>query len=453
MVKLNPRLVEQLVWVSGGFAVNQGLRLVSNVILARLLAPQLFGIMLIINTLRTGVELLSDIGIGQNIVSNPKGDQPAFYNTAWTIQIIRGFLLALVGLALAIPVMHFYEEPALGQLIPAMAILFILTGLQSPSRFLLQKSQDVKTNALFDVATGVFALVVTVALASVWPTIWALMGGLLLSTLFSTVASFFLMDFRLHRLMIDRAHVYEILHFGKWVFLSSIVFFLSMNWDRLYFAKAIPFAALGVYGVARTFADMFGQLAQRVGGLLVFPKVAAAQVTGRELKKLIAGRRNLAMALVAVGLSFIISISDMIVLTLYDNRYHGAAFVLPILMGGMWFSVLATTGESVLLGAGRPAHTAYSNMAKLIWLVVAMPLAMARWGVFGALVVIAVADAVRYLSLSVSQVQEKLSFVRVDILLTLLLVALAVGFRLLWAAVGLVETPMSWWEHGVLFHD
>ena len=60
-------------WIAAQHAVQQFLRLGTNVVLARLLSPELLGTMLLINTFRTGGELLTDVGIGQSIVSNPKG--------------------------------------------------------------------------------------------------------------------------------------------------------------------------------------------------------------------------------------------------------------------------------------------------------------------------------------------------------------------------------------------
>ena len=70
---LSRSVTERLGWTTGSYAVAQAFRLVNNVVLARLLAPELFGIMLIFNILRTGVELLSEIGIGHNIISNKNG--------------------------------------------------------------------------------------------------------------------------------------------------------------------------------------------------------------------------------------------------------------------------------------------------------------------------------------------------------------------------------------------
>lgn len=446
------RMAGQIGWITGSYAFAQGLRLVTNVILARLLAPQLFGVMLIVNTLRTGIELLSDIGVGQNIVSNPAGNDPAFFNTAWTLQIIRGLLLAGAVLVFAAPIAHLYDEPALRTIIPLTSLLFLLTGLQSPARFLLQKRGDVRTYSLFDIAMGIASLVVHVGLALYSPTIWALVGGLLISTLISTAASFLLIDPRVYRLRLDRAYVAQIISFGKWVFVSSLVFFLAMNFDRLYFAKVVPFALLGVYGVARTFSDTAGMLVQRVGNLLIFPRIAASRQLGTALRDAVARPRGHALLAIAAALSIAIAGSDRLILLLYDDRYRQAAFMLPILMAGVWFSILSTLGEAIMLGTGRPAHAARANAAKLIWTCAALPLALAYSGMAGALLVIAAGDLVRYASLTLSQRAQHLSFLRQDVALTLALAGLVVVWRLVFTAVGLVPTLSTWWTYGAALH-
>jgi hypothetical protein len=67
MFGMIPRqMIERLSWTTGSFGVIQLMRLVNNVVLARLLSPPLFGLMLIVNSIRTGVELLSDVGINQD---------------------------------------------------------------------------------------------------------------------------------------------------------------------------------------------------------------------------------------------------------------------------------------------------------------------------------------------------------------------------------------------------
>ncbi|MEP3224688.1 MAG: oligosaccharide flippase family protein [Parasphingorhabdus sp.] len=453
MALISRQMISQIGWVTGSFGAAQGLRLFTNVILARLLAPQLFGVMLIVNTLRTGIELLSDIGVGQNIVSNRDGFKSAFFNTAWTVQIIRGILLFGLALLLAQPLAGFYDSQELTEIIPIIAVVFLLTGVQSPSRYLLQKQQAVKTIALFDMSMAAASAVVHIALALYSPTIWALVAGLILATTISTTTSFFLIDFRMHRITIDRAHIKSIISFGKWVFASSIVFFLAMNFDRLYFAKEIPFAILGIYGIARTFSDMVGTLVQRVGNMMIFPKVAGFAKERSELRPAIAGLRLKALLATAFGLSVIVALSDLIILLLYDDRYIAAAFMLPILMAGAWFSILSTMGEAFMLGIGKSVHSAQANFAKLLWLVIAVPIALINSGFVAALCVIAMADLFRYLSLAYSQWKEGLSFIRQDIALLSLFALLVIVWRLVFSQLGIVADFDGWLAYGSIVNE
>src|SRR5262249_58146491 len=127
----NLLLLRGSAWTIGAFGLSQGLRLVTNVVLARLLAPELFGIMVIVNSARIGLELISDVGIGQNIVHNPDAENPDFYNTAWTLQLIRAAGLWMIFAAASIPLAHFYNTPILASVLPVAGLFFILSALQS----------------------------------------------------------------------------------------------------------------------------------------------------------------------------------------------------------------------------------------------------------------------------------------------------------------------------------
>jgi O-antigen/teichoic acid export membrane protein len=449
-----PRLaaLQQVGWVTGSYAFSQVTRLATNVVLAKLLAPQLFGIMLIINTLRTGLELLSDIGISHNIISNPRGDEPTFFNTAFTLQVIRGFALGALALVFAGPVVRIYDRPELSVLVPLMSILFILSGLQAPSRFLMVKHGEVKAYALSDIFLGIGSFALNVGLALYTPTIWALFIGLILTSTLQTVVTHVLMPRGVLKFQLDRACIGQITSFGKWVFLSSLIYFLAMNYDRLYFAKAVPFAVLGIYGVARTFSDAAAQLVQRIGDMIIYPKIAATQQDGPALRQFLAPARGRMLMLIAIGLSIVVAGSDQIIILLYDQRYHAAAFMLPVLLASIWFSILATLGDSVLMGTRRPAHTARANFAKFVFTCAGLPLALHYDGMVAALFVIASADIVRYALQTMSQRAQGVSFIRQDAVLTLAIMAMIVVWRILFTAVGLVPSLSAWWGYGTGLH-
>ncbi|WP_416670812.1 oligosaccharide flippase family protein [Egbenema bharatensis] len=69
-------------WTLIGYGGSQVLRFGSNLLLTRLLFPEFFGLMGLVNVFIIGLALFSDVGIGVSIVQNKRGEEPAFANTA-----------------------------------------------------------------------------------------------------------------------------------------------------------------------------------------------------------------------------------------------------------------------------------------------------------------------------------------------------------------------------------
>ncbi len=93
---LNSRLKSASFWVAGSHVTSQVIRLGGNLVITRLLVPEMFGVMALANTLMIGVALFSDLGIRQSIIQNNRGMDCDFLNTAWSLQILRGCLLMLM---------------------------------------------------------------------------------------------------------------------------------------------------------------------------------------------------------------------------------------------------------------------------------------------------------------------------------------------------------------------
>lgn len=413
-------LLKGSAWTIGAYGISTMLRLATSLALARLLTPEIFGIMSIVTSLRTGLELISDVGIAQNIVYSKNANHPDFYNTAWTLQIIRNVFLFLAWLAAAIPVSHFYDSPTLALILAVLGFGTLLSGFTSVSRFLVQKRlQIVRLNA-YDTLVYCISSAAVVLFAYINPTIWSLVLGSLFSTAVSTIGSFFLLPGIKQRLRLSQEYVKEIFQYGKWIFLSSIVFFLSTNFDLLYFGKVIPIDLLGVYGIARSISDLTGSLVSRLGNSVLFPFIAAhSQLSRAELREQLAPTRAKFLLAAAVGFSLFVSTADLIIRALYDARYQSAAWILPILVIGSWLSLLTTINKSTLLGLGKPSYSATSNGLKFLFLLPGLMISIPTYGLLGGVIVIASADLCRYVPILVGQRRERFSFGVQDFFVTL----------------------------------
>ena len=447
----NRPLVHQVGWVVGPFGAQQVIRLATQIVLARLLAPEFFGLMVVVNTLRTGAELLSDIGIGQSVVRSPHGDDRRFLDVAWTLQALRGTVLSLLMMVAAVPVAGLYQQPGLLQILLAVAPIFFISGLLSPALFTLQRKVDLRRRAIYEMTCIVFQCAFTIALAWIMPSVWALVWGLLVSTTVSTALSFLVDRYR-PRIAWDPKFGHEILHFGKWIFLSTAIYFASTSFDRMYFVGVLPLALAGIFGIARTFSDMLASLAQRACGLLVFPKVAGLQGRREEMAPRVRRLRRKALALAALGTGMAVAVSDRFILFAYDPRYHAAAFIIPLLMLGVWFSILSSFAESMLMGDSRPAPGAWSNAAKFAVMLVGLPMALAKGDMLAALFVLVAAEVARWVALLPSSIGAGFVRLRDDLALTAATVGTAVGTKVVLGAAGLVPTVSGWWAMRVLLH-
>ena len=431
-------------WIVGMFIVLQIMRLGTNVGLAHLLAPELLGTMALINTLRTGGELLTDIGIGQSIVNNKEGEKPYFYNTAWTIQIIRGFFLFVLTLVAVMPIAQIYDEPALTVLLPASALIFVISGFASPTRFLLQKRIEAKKLSMMRFYGALFSTLVHLGLAWYMQSVWALIWALLISCIFETMLTFVVLRLGSYQLLLDRNAAREIFGYGKWIFLSTLIFFLASNFDRLYLAEAVSFAALGVYGIARVFADTAMNLTQYLASQLLFPKVSNSALRGSDLRAAILPSRRPVVWLLAFGMAVGIVFADLFIRLVYDARYHDAAFYLPVLLAGGWFAMLASFSESILMGIGKPSNVAFGNAAKFGAILIIVPFVLPRYGMAAAVMAFSAVEFVRYIVLAVRQQVHGLSFWRQDIATTAAFVLVALLLRELTGLLGLTSGVSGW---------
>lgn len=418
-------LLVQTAWTTAGHGLTQVVRFASTIVLTRLLAPELFGIMVLLVSLRVGIELFSDLGIGSGMIASKRTRDETFYNTAWTMQFLRGVLLGLLVLALLPLLRSIYDDPGLQEVLPALSVFLIVAGMHSMGPTIAVKELETRRIAIYDTICAVAQAALTIGVVIVSPTIWGLVSGQILGSLFAAAASYLVTPGLRYRPKLDKQAFLELFSFGKWIFLSSVVFFLSSYMDRLLLGKYVAMAMLGIYGVARSLGDVFAQFGTRMANTIVFPKVASADVRGYELRGRIAKRRLQFLALVLVGLAALIALAEPLIAIMYDQRYFDAALVLPWVALATWLGILNALKDSFALGVGKPQLGTVANIAKLLGLVALLPVAIAKAGIVGAAAATVCAELARYAVLSLVLTRERLSFARQDILATALLLGLA----------------------------
>ena len=92
-ISLKKRVLTAGVWSLAGYGLSAAIRFGTNLLMTRLLVPEMFGVMSIATVVMVGLAMFSDVGLRQNVIQSKRGSESAFLNTAWIIQIFRGIVL------------------------------------------------------------------------------------------------------------------------------------------------------------------------------------------------------------------------------------------------------------------------------------------------------------------------------------------------------------------------
>lgn len=373
-------------WVLAGQGASQALRLGSNLVLTRLLAPELFGLMALVNAVNRGVVMFADVGLRGNVVHHPRGDDPAFLRTVFTIQVLRGLVLWAVVWALAGPAAAFYDEPLLGVWIPVMGAAAVLGGFQSTSLYTLIRHVRPRPRVLLELAAQTVSIAVMVVWAWLAPGLAALVAGSLVSALLLCVGSHALLPGR-DGFGMEREALRDILRFGRWIFLSTALTFLMLQADRLVLGGFLDVGTLGVYSIAAMLSAMVVDVVTRLSVSILFP--VFAQFARNESPAIRSQVTRLRLGVLALGLPplwLIAIVGPELVRFLYDARYAEAGPMAQVLAVGAIASVLAATQERLLLALGRSDHHLGAQAVGAATVLGGIALGGAVGGLFGALV-------------------------------------------------------------------
>ncbi|MFM6190787.1 oligosaccharide flippase family protein, partial [Planktothrix sp.] len=366
-------------------------------------------------------------GIRPSIIRSQRGDDPEFLNTAWTIQVFRGLGLWIICLLITVPLAKFYNEPELLWITPIVGFRTVIAGFESTSLASLNRHLNLKTLTIYDFIVQGLSLGVMILWAWISPNIWALIVGVLISSLFGLIRSHYLNTGMPNRFAWDQSALKELISFGRWIFVSTVMTFLASQSDRLILGKLLTLEMLGVYTVAFALADLPKSLMQAVMGKVVFPVISKQLDLPRsQLRQNILDKRKLLLLMICFPLAILVCFGDQLILSLYDQRYEQAAWMLPILALGMWPFILHSSINKALFAIGKPLYIALGNVFKLLYMVILLPLSFSMMGVLGAIIVVAFNDIPSYIVVNYGLWQEELLGLKQDLGATFILLGMIV---------------------------
>jgi O-antigen/teichoic acid export membrane protein len=375
--------------------VSQVIRFGSNIIMTRLLVPEMFGVVAVATIVMVGLAMFSDLGLRQNIVQSRRGDDPAFLNTAWSLQILRGFALWAIALAIAaglyvgdragvVPAGSVYADPSLPWVIAVVSCGSVIGGFATTKAAEASRNLALGRVTQIELAAQVAGLCVMLAWAWFDRSIWALAAGGLASAATSTAAGHAFLPGTPNRWQWDCGAVAELVHFGKWIFASSILGFAVANADRLMLGAMADAATFGICVIAFLMLGAVEQVVGRLTGSVTLSALSEVARKGGDLRSAYYRLHAPIAAFSYFSAGFLMVSGQSLVTVLYDRRYAEAGWMLQILAVVLAANPFQIAVQSYL-ALGMPQLLSRILIVRLVVLVAGMPSGFYFFGLPGAL--------------------------------------------------------------------
>jgi len=383
---LSQRVVRGGVWIFALRITDRIFRLIALMILARILAPHDFGLMGIALLTMTTLEFFSQTGF-QHALIQKKGDTESYLDAAWTVSILRGFLLFVVLLFIAPYAAIFFKAPQTKPIIQVIGFSVLLQAFSNVGIVYLQKELEFNKQFVYQLSGTLADFGVAISSALILRNIWALVFGLLAGNTARLIVSYLIHPYRPH-LSWDIGKVKELFGFGKWLLGSSIALFLVTQGDDVLVGKVLGVAALGFYQIAYRISNMPATEVTHVISQVIFPAYSKLQDNLPKLREAYLKVLQLTtfLSFPIAGIIFILA-PDFTKIFLGEKWMPMVPAVQVLVFAGLVRSVAATTGP-IFFAVGKPKIETRWQIVRLFVLAALIYPFTIKWGILGTSIVV-----------------------------------------------------------------
>lgn len=334
----------------------------SMVLLARLLTPSDYGIFAIATTVITVLSSVTDLSIGQALIQRSHVDDDHI-NTAWTLNFLRVIPLGS-GLMIAAPfIANYFGDPRLTAVLITLAGGWMLIGFVSPKLNLLQRDLLFGQQVAINITQKLVSVVVTVAIAFIYKSYWALVIGTLCSSLASVLVSHVIAPY-FPRFSLKGAR--ELFSFSIWVSLGQIVNTLNWRIDSLLIGKFLSVAEIGYYTMGSNLALLPTREAIAPLTKTLFPGFSSMKNDLPRLRSAYSRAQNFVTAIslpVGVGVALL---GDPLIRLMLGERWLPAIFIVQTLSLIFAIQTIGTQVQPLAMATGATRLMFARNVQLLI---------------------------------------------------------------------------------------
>ncbi|MFW6093131.1 MAG: lipopolysaccharide biosynthesis protein [Pseudomonadota bacterium] len=377
---LSGKVADGAVWMTGLMIAERGISLVSTIILARLLVPEDFGVVAMCMSVVAALELFAAFGFDVVLIQK-QGASRAHYDTAWTLRLLSGVLIASLIVGAAYPTSVFYDEPKVVWPMIAIALGSLLKSFENIGVVDFRKDLRFRREASFRLSQRLSGFLVTVPLALYWRDYWALVAGIVAMNASALVLSY-IMRPRVPRFSLRYWHT--ILGFSSWLLVNNFLEFIRRRAAYFILGRSGGAGALGFLQISQDLANAFTRELVSSANRAIFPGYSRVSTNNSHIAQ---------MFLRVSGLTSTFAVPVSAGIALISHQ------IIPIVLGGGWsdaiplLQLLAISGGLAAIGSnctyvfharGKPRIVTLVSLIHVILLVPLLVILVNLYGLLGA---------------------------------------------------------------------
>ena len=303
---------------------------ISTLILARLLAPEDFGIIAMASLVISLTDVLFDLGVNIALIQNKSPTQD-HYDTAWTLRLLQSILATAVVAGVAPWAADYFKEPRITLVIQVLSLSFLLSAFENIGIITFQKEMQFGLDFRFMFAKRIAGFFVTMIAAWQMQSYWALVIGGLAGRGFGAALSYALHPMRPR---VNLAKFKEIFGVSQWLLVRNVSAFADNKLHLFVVGGREPAGVMGAYTLADEIAAMPTSELLSPMNRVLFPAFVRVKDDLVELKRVF---------LLSQGIQTLVGLPAGVGLALVANE------VVLIMLGAKWRAAVPFVEISALL--------------------------------------------------------------------------------------------------------
>lgn len=376
---LSRRLLQGAAWLSVARVFVNALSILSTILLARWLQPSDFGLIALATTLLIVMTELTELSLSQALIRHAAPTR-AHFDTAWTLNALRGLVLGAILAASSVPMARIYDDARLLPVMLALGCGVFVGGLSNPRQIMLTRNLIFRQEFLLSVGQKLTGVVASLVVAYVFRSYWALVVGLLVTQVTRVGISYWVYPY-LPRIRF--VHARELFSFSMWLTAMQFVSTLNTRMDGLFIGKFLGTAMLGHYSLGSTLAAIPTQETTAPLRQTFFPVFSKMQ---NDPVRLAAAYQRAQAVVTAIALPAGVTaalVADPLIRLTMGEKWVPAIFIVQALAIVFALQTLGSSADALGMAKGQTRLLFVRSLQLLVFRLPILIAAMAYFGLIG----------------------------------------------------------------------